>query len=104
MRIKLDNRIRTLIENGIIMRHRSMFVIIGEKARDQVATLYQIMVKASTAQRPTVCRIFLDFFIKFLIFWCSGIIYFFGSIRVAGSNPFGYFFLKLIRKNILEPF
>nr|CAD2197264.1 unnamed protein product [Meloidogyne enterolobii] len=54
MRIKLDNRIRTLIENGIIMRHRSMFVIIGEKARDQVATLYQIMVKASTAQRPTV--------------------------------------------------
>ncbi|KAF7633817.1 RNA cytidine acetyltransferase [Meloidogyne graminicola] len=54
MKIELDNRIRTLIENGILMRHRSMFIIIGKKARDQVATLYQIMVKSNTAQRPTV--------------------------------------------------
>lgn len=36
MRTKLDNRIRILIENGVISGHRSMFVIIGEKGKDQV--------------------------------------------------------------------
>lgn len=33
---KLDNRLRILIENGIIQNHRTMFVIVGPKARDQV--------------------------------------------------------------------
>lgn len=32
----MDERIRTLIENGVKQRHRSMFVIIGDKSRDQV--------------------------------------------------------------------
>lgn len=36
MRKKVDERIRTLIENGVKNRHRSMFVIIGDKSRDQV--------------------------------------------------------------------
>jgi N-acetyltransferase 10 len=36
MRKKVDERIRTLIENGVKLRHRSMFVIIGDKSRDQV--------------------------------------------------------------------
>lgn len=31
----MDERIRTLIENGVKTRHRSMFVIIGDKSRDQ---------------------------------------------------------------------
>lgn len=35
MRKKVDERIRTLIENGVKTRHRSMFVIIGDKSRDQ---------------------------------------------------------------------
>lgn len=53
-RIKLDDRIRTLIENGIANKHRSMFVIIGEKARDQVVTLHHILSKATISQRPSV--------------------------------------------------
>lgn len=36
MRKKVDDRIRTMIENGVKARHRSMFVIIGDKSRDQV--------------------------------------------------------------------
>lgn len=36
MRKKVDERIRTLIENGVKLRHRSMFVIVGDKSRDQV--------------------------------------------------------------------
>lgn len=36
MRKKVDDRIRTLIENGVKLRHRSMFLIVGDKSRDQV--------------------------------------------------------------------
>lgn len=35
MKKKVDRRIITLIENGVKTRHRSMFVIIGDKSRDQ---------------------------------------------------------------------
>ena len=33
MRKKVDARIRTLIENGGKLRHRSMFVIVGDGGR-----------------------------------------------------------------------
>lgn len=33
---KIDNRIRVMIENGVKLGHRSMFIIVGDKARDQV--------------------------------------------------------------------
>ncbi len=33
---KIDNRIRVMIENGVKLKHRTMFVIVGDKARDQV--------------------------------------------------------------------
>ena len=35
-RKKIDNRIRLLIENGVAQGRRSMFVVVGDKARDQV--------------------------------------------------------------------
>ena len=35
----MDNRIRVLIENGVISKQRSMFVIVGDKGRDQVSIL-----------------------------------------------------------------
>ena len=38
-RKKLDNRIRILIENGMASRHRTFFVIVGDKGRDQVKLL-----------------------------------------------------------------
>jgi hypothetical protein len=36
MRKKVDSRIRTLVENCAKLRQRGMFVIIGDKGRDQV--------------------------------------------------------------------
>ena len=39
---KVDNRIRILIENGVQTRHRSMFVIVGDKGRDQVSRASEI--------------------------------------------------------------
>ncbi|MCP9261111.1 N-acetyltransferase 10 [Dirofilaria immitis] len=35
VRTKLDNRIRILIENGVVTGHRSMFVIVGDRGKDQ---------------------------------------------------------------------
>lgn len=37
VRKKIDNRIRVLIENGVILGHRTMFVVIGDKGKDQVS-------------------------------------------------------------------
>ena len=36
MRKKIDNRVRVLIENGVKIGHRTMFVVVGDKAKDQV--------------------------------------------------------------------
>lgn len=36
MRKKVDQRIRTVVENGVKLHQRSMFVVVGDKGRDQV--------------------------------------------------------------------
>ncbi|XP_027368437.1 RNA cytidine acetyltransferase 1-like [Abrus precatorius] len=54
MRKKVDERIRTLIENGVKSRHRSMFVIVGDKSRYQIVNLHYILSKAQIKSRPTV--------------------------------------------------
>uniref|UniRef100_A0A915PL95 RNA cytidine acetyltransferase n=1 Tax=Setaria digitata TaxID=48799 RepID=A0A915PL95_9BILA len=54
VRTKLDNRIRTLIENGVATGHRSMFVIVGDKGKDQVVILHHILSKSIVAARPSV--------------------------------------------------
>ena len=54
MRKKIDNRLRVLIENGVIQRHRSMFVIVGEKAKEQVVILHHILSNAQVKARPSV--------------------------------------------------
>ncbi|XP_034951913.1 RNA cytidine acetyltransferase [Chelonus insularis] len=51
---KIDNRIRVLIENGIAENYRSMFVVIGEKARDQVVLLHHMLSKSVVKSRPSV--------------------------------------------------
>ena len=41
----MDERIRTLIENGVKLRHRSLFLVTGDKSRDQAsldALLYSL--------------------------------------------------------------
>ena len=37
MRKKVDSRIRTLVENCVKLHQRSLFVIVGDKGRDQVS-------------------------------------------------------------------
>lgn len=51
---KIDNRIRVVIENGIALKHRSMFVVVGDKARDQVVILHHMLAKSQVKARPTV--------------------------------------------------
>nr|XP_004237469.1 RNA cytidine acetyltransferase 2-like [Solanum lycopersicum] len=60
MRKKVDERIRTLIENGVRNRHRSMFVIIGDKSRDQIVNLHYMLGKASVKSRPSVLWCYKD--------------------------------------------
>lgn len=43
---KIDNRIRVMIENGVKTKHRTLFVIVGDKGRDQVKNfIYMISAK-----------------------------------------------------------
>ncbi|KAK6922906.1 Helicase domain [Dillenia turbinata] len=60
MRKKVDERIRTLIENGVKTRHRSLFVIIGDKSRDQIVNLHYLLSKAMIKSRPTVLWCYKD--------------------------------------------
>lgn len=50
----MDSRIRTLIENGVKLRHRSMFIIIGDKYRNQIVNLHYMLGKAVVKSMPTV--------------------------------------------------
>ncbi|KAK9959106.1 hypothetical protein ABG768_011186 [Culter alburnus] len=53
-RKKVDNRIRVQIENGVAQHHRSMFVIVGDRGRDQVVILHHMLSKATVKARPSV--------------------------------------------------
>ncbi|KAF9609215.1 hypothetical protein IFM89_014409 [Coptis chinensis] len=52
--IKVDPRITDLIKNGVEKRHRSMFVIIGDKSRDQIVNLHHLLTKAMMKSRPSI--------------------------------------------------
>lgn len=54
MRKKVDGRVRTLVENCMKTRHRSMFVIVGDNGRDQVVNLHYMLSKAAVKARPSV--------------------------------------------------
>ncbi|XP_051239044.1 RNA cytidine acetyltransferase [Dicentrarchus labrax] len=54
VRKKVDNRIRVQIENGVALRHRTMFVVVGDRGRDQVVILHHMLSKASVRARPSV--------------------------------------------------
>lgn len=34
---KVDNRVRILIENGVASGYRTLFVVVGDKSKDQVS-------------------------------------------------------------------
>lgn len=44
VRKKIDNRIRVLIENGVTLGHRTLFVVVGDKGRDQVSWGFVCMI------------------------------------------------------------
>jgi len=54
MRKKVDSRIRTLVENCVALRQRSLFVIVGDKGRDQVVNLHYMLSKTVVKARPSV--------------------------------------------------
>ncbi|KAL2531341.1 UPF0202 protein [Abeliophyllum distichum] len=54
MRKRVDERIITLIQNGVKNRHRSLFVIVGDKAREQMVNLHYMLSKSVVKSRPTV--------------------------------------------------
>lgn len=46
VRKKVDNRIRVQIENGVALQHRTMFVVVGDRGRDQVMSKRSASVAA----------------------------------------------------------
>eukprot|EP00124_Ichthyophonus_hoferi_P000690 Ihof_evm19s27 gene=Ihof_evmTU19s27 len=54
VRKKIDNRIRTLVENGVKQHHRTFFVLVGDRGRDQVVNLHYMLSKAVVKARPSV--------------------------------------------------
>ena len=46
-RIKLDNRLRLLIENGVKTNQRSIVCLVGEQGRNQVVHIHNILSKAN---------------------------------------------------------
>ena len=54
MRKKIDSRIRTLVENCVKQKQRSLFVIVGDKGRDQVVNLHYMLSKTVVKARPSV--------------------------------------------------
>ncbi|XP_071975176.1 RNA cytidine acetyltransferase [Engystomops pustulosus] len=53
-RKKIDNRIRVLIENGVAEKHRSFFVVVGDRGKDQVVILHHMLSKSAVKARPSV--------------------------------------------------
>jgi hypothetical protein len=60
MRKKVDERIRSLIENGVKEKHRSMFLIVGDKSRDQIVNLNDMLAKSRVKSRPSVLWCYRD--------------------------------------------
>lgn len=54
MRKKVDNRIRTLVENGVRTKTRAFFVIVGDHGRDQVVNLHYMTSKISSRKMSVV--------------------------------------------------
>jgi N-acetyltransferase 10 len=54
VRKRLDERVRTLIERGVVKGERSILVLVGDHGKDQVPNLHQILSKTTIGTRPSV--------------------------------------------------
>eukprot|EP00922_Rhytidocystis_sp_ex-Travisia-forbesii_P066854 GHVS01099302.1.p1 GENE.GHVS01099302.1~~GHVS01099302.1.p1 ORF type:complete len:1062 (-),score=157.68 GHVS01099302.1:171-3356(-) len=53
MRKKVDSRIKAMVEENVGRRHRSMFVMVGDRSRDQIVNLHYLLTRvASTSATP----------------------------------------------------
>ncbi|CAM6032806.1 unnamed protein product [Sphagnum compactum] len=86
MRKKVDARIRTLVENGVKTRQRSMFVVVGDKGRDQVVNLHYMLSKAVVKARPSVL-------------WCYKKELFLSSHKKKRMNQIK----KMMQRGLLDP-
>ena len=50
----MDSRVRGLLENCVATRQRGLFVIVGDKGRDQVVNLHYMLSKTTVKARPSV--------------------------------------------------
>ena len=54
VREKVDERVSNLLENGAKTNHRSLIVLVGDNAKDQVVNLYYMLSKTQVKARPSV--------------------------------------------------
>lgn len=54
VRKKLDERVRTLIERGVVRNERSILVLVGDHGKDQVPNIHHLLCKTSVRARPKV--------------------------------------------------
>lgn len=54
VRKQLDERIPALIRHGVAAGHRSVFVLVGDHARDQVVNLHYFLSQTRVSARPNV--------------------------------------------------
>jgi len=54
MKKKIDERIRVLIENCSKLNQRALVLLVGDRGRDQVATLHGMMMRARVKAKPRV--------------------------------------------------
>ncbi|KAF6037242.1 NAT10 [Bugula neritina] len=54
LRKNIDPRIKALIENNVKTRMRSLFVVVGAKAKNQVAVLHELISTASDKSKLPV--------------------------------------------------
>ncbi len=54
VRKKLDERVRTLIERGVVKNERSVLVLVGDHGKDQVPNIHHLLTKTSVRARPKV--------------------------------------------------
>eukprot|EP00871_Galdieria_phlegrea_P002077 jgi/Galph1/2870/GphlegSOOS_G1524.1 len=54
MKKKLDSRIKCLLETSYQNNHRSLFVIVGDRGKNQVANLHYLLSKLTNKTKPSV--------------------------------------------------
>lgn len=50
----IDSRIPALIKNGVQEKKRSIFVVVGDRGRDQIVNLHWLLSQSQVASRPSV--------------------------------------------------